>query len=828
MLSPDEQYTANCAVLAGQPGTEGLLHQLRQTVLVNIDLQPGPNGQLCGVAWSKEDQAPVPLCDFPDPQGLACQAMEQFWRPDITVYTMLGVGLGYAVVALARKLLPYQRLVVWDPEPIFLKAMMHAIDIRDAFSGKRVEVYVGGDVQARLEHWYLSLDVTEKLHMGTPIHHGYTGINAPPGQPCYKRAEYTAVHDRIIELVRFHMVGLATWRQFGNQIGDNDILNMPEYFTNPGLTRLKGLWQGKPAVCIAAGPSLQRNLRLLLPAAARRKVALLTCGTTYALVQGLGLQPDVVTTIDFQRLNYTDQFAGIPLDPDCSLVYLHSTHPQTPRRWPGPRFVAENSSDTIGWIRQFAGEQKGDASMVQTVAHLNLIVALMLGANPIILLGQDLSMPLDTHHTPGGRAQDAAPDEAGHEAFLEVPDMYGTPVKTRHSFQSMRMVFERLAVEHPQTTFINASEQGIELRGMRHMPLAEALASLPAPAYVTTEQRPVFQGESSAQLTAREAPPLRALLQDAYRSYVPPTAPELVTAYQQLCDDIEVIGQWARETLAAWAVIEAGTELAPAFLQCVEASDVYSRADTVQQVWALPRYQQLLATEQVLQQHPHATGMFVIRRFDFIELKGEIPPPPEQLQEPWQQARYAASRLKRAAEMFLDELPILQHLLHTTRQRLRPGATIPEALARQQYPRARCMLETLIHTYGRRAHDTVERHGSRLSLIPTMRFWAEMFRQTQQYEAALAFLPADSSHAQRIQQHLARYHADVRHALPAYFAPSTQPIQPTRTAWDVVAVSLGGLPAVEMLLPLSACMRSHAGMSHLNGHVLVPQPIIGG
>ena len=146
---------------------------------------------------------------------------------------------------------------------------------------------------------------------------------------------------------------------------------------------MQGLWEGKPAVCVAAGPSLQKNLALLMEPALRDKVAVLTAGTVYAVLDKLGIQPDLVTTIDFQYLNWTDQFRRVPLDTAPPLVYLHSTHPSTVRRWPGARFVGLNASDTTAWMQQYA-EPKPYAAQVQTVAHLNVVVAALLGANPII------------------------------------------------------------------------------------------------------------------------------------------------------------------------------------------------------------------------------------------------------------------------------------------------------------------------------------------------------------------------------------------------------------------------------------------------------------
>lgn len=871
MLSAEDQYAANCAVLAAQPAMAPLLAQLAQMPLVNLQLQPGPEGALIGCVWDVPSQTWVPLCDLQRPVAAAEEAAAQLWSPQQTVYTLLGVGLGYAVAALAKRLLPYQRLVVWDADGALFKAMLYCLDIREIFSGKRVEIYVGTDLLQRIDPWYLSLEVQEKLHLALPVNHLYTMH--------YRKAEYQALLDRIMEMLRFHMVGLATWRQFGHCIGDNDIANMPEYFATPGLAALRGLWQGKPAVCVAAGPSLQRNLRHLLPAAVRAQVALITVGTTYGLLQGLGLQPDIVTTIDFQRLNHTDQFAHIPLDPDCALVYLHSTYPQTVRRWPGPLFVAENSSDTMAWMRQFAGEEKGSAGQVQTVAHLNLLVAIMLGANPIILLGQDLSMPPTEHHAPGARAQDSAPADQPPEAFLETVDLHGRKVLTRHSFQSMLLVFERIVAEHPETTFVNASEQGLPIKGMVSRPFSEVVADLtPADDPAAVPSRPAFQGETPALLAQRRRAPLQDAIRQVHAAYVPQTTSAFPEAFDRLCQDVETIGQWARETVARWETValevpkpgalavaqqylqwaahyfasreygprtaleashgeevEGGIRssqqelarwqalrsatLPPAMAQAALSTDVFSDADTIEMLRE-PTYQSIIASEQVFAARPHATGMFIIRRFDFLELKGEIPPPADSMPFSWQQARYGAHRVARAAAMFLEELPTLRLLLRRARMRMRQSDTVPRALARQQYRQALQMLREPLLPDNR--------------LVPpdaVLRLLAEVYRQTQQYSAALAlmdgwqqFPTAQTAgtvrHAARIRTYLARYAADVRHALPAYFhePPGVEAAgQEVMQAWlALLPVSLA--PPVPVPLP-----------AHVNGSSPAPPvPVVPG
>lgn len=786
MQSAEAQYAQNLAVLEQNPSMASIVPQLFSFPLTNMRLVPSMFGSMYGEIFDIKTQQWVPLADPNDPEGEASRAIEQIWSPDCKVFSMIGLGLGYAASAFAKKLLPYQRLVIWDYEASLFKAMLYAIDVHPLFQGKRIEVFVGNDILQRIEPWYLSLEAHEKLHMSFPITQSYTGT--------YLKEHYEAITTKCMDMLRFHAVGLSTWRTFGSCIGDNDLENMPEYFLNPGYEQLKDLWKGRPAVCVSAGPSLQKNLHHLLDNKVRASVGLISVGTTYGLLQGMGLEPDIVTTIDFQRLNWTDQFQYIPLDPECTLVYLHSTYPQTPRRWPGPKFVAENASDTVQWIRSLA-EGKKSAAQVQTVSHLNLLVALELGANPIILLGQDLSMPLDAHHAPGARSQDLAPGDAPQEAFCDVLDFEGKTVKTRHSFLSMLTVFERIISENPGTTFLNCSEQGLAIRGAVNMPLAQALAMITNGAFEEShdilDMRPVFQGETAESLRYRTRPALRSILKQAYNSYRPKVRESVLDEFAMVQRHVNELEQWAKDIQSLYLQADAHRERGLSVSQedAATASDALSHQETLEDIISEAYYAPILAMEKALQDRKTAWGLFGIRRFDFLVLMAEIPPSADQLRTLAQQQAYNANRLYRAAKMIEEEAPIVRGIMHRVGVRLRAilreKGTWSARLASLQFYRE-------AHMALRQAVDEAQVAGS-----PRDDF--QYLRHTQQYDAALAlahmwdgFGGSVIKHVDRITRHVTKYRADVRAAIQKYLQVSTVSTKPTAPLQDDAGISWYG------------------------------------
>jgi hypothetical protein len=740
MMTADERYAANMAQLATHPneGLRAMAAQLAPVALTNIQLQPNGNGQLIGILWDTQTQGWFGMSNFEDPEAEAEHDAAAMYAPQAKIFTLVGLGLGYLAVALAKRLRPYQRLSVWEPNPIIYKAMFSAIDVAPLFADGRVQLFVGpGCTDAHVEQWWLSLDAQAKLGIMLPVTAGYVQhVETPAYEAILKKTEAMMVH---------HMVGLSTWKQFGRHIGDNDLLNLPEYVQTPGYEQLQGLWANRPAVCVAAGPSLHNNLAVLLDPTLRHQVALLTVGTTFALVQGMHLQPDIVTTIDFQRLNWTDQFEHIPLDAATPLVYLHSTYPQTVRRWPGPRFVAENGSDVLNWLRPWIAA-KGSAAEVQTVAHLNVLVALALGANPICLIGQDLAMPPTQHHAAGARAQDQAPNDVAADAFLPATDYAGRPTATRHSFLSMKHVFERMAAAHPGHRFLNCTEGGLPLAGIPNMPLAAALAP--------------YCGLAGA-------PDLRQAVTQVWQGWTPTVQEGLYEGLAALRHGVDtVLRTFCHPVLAADHQRQRWQGRDPEeMLACDGLAEAAEQA--------------ILDAEGVLGAQREAFNLFVIRDFRMVEILSTVPTEDAWLTDMRLQRRLNADRLIGMARVMHE---VGDDLLHVFREALRRLHDVVRFQDDPGWPRsARAVVTALTHQHYAAAVSwlTDEKVGlldetlmGPLSARAQARLMGHYLYHTQQYPAALALLEPwklASAHCAQMRRRLARYADDVRQALPRYF-----------------------------------------------------------
>jgi hypothetical protein len=275
----------------------------------------------------------------------------------------------------------------------------------------------------------------------------------------------------------------------------------------PSLFNLRGAFTGTPAILIAAGPSLDKNIALLREAQDR---ALLLCvNTSLKAALAAGLRPDLVMSLE--GLDVTSHFEGVDLS-DLNLALSQTCHPRlydldAARTF---TFFDGNPAHLAFAVDRFQQEHEA-LDVGGCIANAAFSAAVVMGCDPIILVGQDLAytdgqvyargtvfeqMTITTDGVNGGQIFD--PDRAkqrildaseiGGDAnvFEKKRRLIGVPawdrgglVWTSLDFNLFRYWFqEKAGLLHAQRpiTLINATEGGAFIEGFEHIPLAEAIA----------------------------------------------------------------------------------------------------------------------------------------------------------------------------------------------------------------------------------------------------------------------------------------------------------------------------------------------------------------
>lgn len=288
------------------------------------------------------------------------------------------------------------------------------------------------------------------------------------------------------------------------------VLNTPRIFQSPRIKDLKENYGGKPHICVAAGPSLEKNIHLLKDI--QDKCVIVACDTILFFLLERGIVPHVVTTVERPFQTYS---AWVPRVLNkyrdvCRTILLVSqsvSYPLTAGRWPGPAIVVGKLNVPVdSW---YAGSVLGEQLLYSglSVAHMAIALALANEAPSVALIGQDLAYA----DSGASHASDAVPDsvlaveQTRRADSVMVPGSLGGAVETSTIWLTFIQMFERLIVQFPNTPVFDCTEGGALIAGTIISPLSEYIKENIVTPGFSVDRTQVFQqvGKSADSLEER-------------------------------------------------------------------------------------------------------------------------------------------------------------------------------------------------------------------------------------------------------------------------------------------------------------------------------------
>jgi len=165
------------------------------------------------------------------------------------------------------------------------------------------------------------------------------------------------------------------------------IQNIPSLFKELPLTCFKGIYKGKTAVVVSAGPTLDKNIEILKNN--REKYVLFTVGTAVKTLYANGIKPDFICIIE--TYNSSRQIEGLNLS-DVNFITEPFSNPSLRKFDFKNRFLHAASNNPINqfWSEIYSQDINEYLSK-GTVSYTALNCARILGCSKIILVGQDLA-----------------------------------------------------------------------------------------------------------------------------------------------------------------------------------------------------------------------------------------------------------------------------------------------------------------------------------------------------------------------------------------------------------------------------------------------------
>ena len=239
----------------------------------------------------------------------------------------------------------------------------------------------------------------------------------------------------------------------------NTLKNLPRLITQPGIDALKGLFSGKPALVIAAGPSLDEALKVI--PRIRDGFVIISTGTALKPTRRAGIRPDLVVTVDASHLT------GPQFETKCDDLFLCcSSLAYSPilEKVRGLFSGRLDASPIDQWLDSNV-TPRGTMFAGGTVTASAMDMASKLGCHPVITVGLDLCFADDgTTHADDtiyhGRRFDL-------DKLIRVPGNFQKEVFTTNQFRCYIQLLEEYVEHNKTTSFINATHGGAKIRGMK-------------------------------------------------------------------------------------------------------------------------------------------------------------------------------------------------------------------------------------------------------------------------------------------------------------------------------------------------------------------------
>ncbi len=278
--------------------------------------------------------------------------------------------------------------------------------------------------------------------------------------------------DIMIEKSKRYYVGLGTKMFFSPYQAENFYHNIKHLPTGYKAFQLfRTIPADVPAFVVAAGPSLNKNIKELKRA--KNKSFIIAVDTAVKPLLQEGIKPDMFATLDGIKpleLVEMEQAKKIPL------LTLVTAADAIMDYHTGKKFFFDEGYEYVRKLFEMNGKTLEGFPVGGSVATLAFSLACYLGFRTIIFVGQDLAYTNNRSHADG--TFHAQMLEEDTEDFMKVPGNYEEEVPTLTNLNDYRKWFEEYIEwwkEGHEVTFINATEGGAKIEGTELMTLAEVI-----------------------------------------------------------------------------------------------------------------------------------------------------------------------------------------------------------------------------------------------------------------------------------------------------------------------------------------------------------------
>lgn len=388
-----------------------------------------------------------------------------------TVFIIFGFGAGEHIKYLYSKIIDKNKIFIVEPSAEVIKQILNIDDCMKILNDDRIALcFMDDGIRKKLK------DFIKKHTLDNVKVVAFSNYNV------IFENEYNILMNEFKNVKKAEKIENNTLNTFSSLFFNNYIKNifaLDEFYT---VNFLKNKFEGKPAVIVSAGPSLNKNIHLLKEV--QDKFIIITGPRTLGILIKNGITPDFLCEVDPQEEVY--DFVKDYIDLNIPLVFMDSASSKLVKEQKGLKIIAANQG-MEKYLEEMLGVEVDSLIQGGSVAHFCMGLAVYMGCSTVIFIGQDLAYTNEKFQAEGTYAGEEIDGlkyryENNKEEWdkdknysLYVKDIYGNKVRTSSILNTYREEFEDLIESLNEIKFINSTEGGADIKGTEVMDLKDSI-----------------------------------------------------------------------------------------------------------------------------------------------------------------------------------------------------------------------------------------------------------------------------------------------------------------------------------------------------------------
>lgn len=387
---------------------------------------------------------------------------------DLDLVFIFGIGAGYLINAFKKLNI---NIAVIEPSIKFFNLLIDNFKL-DKILEDNITFFIGGDDIEDIEK-FISLTNTKKVKFF--ITRSYATLF---------NEEASFYQSKVLSIVDKKIININTISRFDKLWAYNIASNVAKISTHYGVNKFFDKYKNIPAIIVSAGPSLEKNIRKLKEI--KNKALIIAVDTAMKPLFSHNISPHFIITIDPQKKN-SKYFRNVNFK-ESVLIAESSVDKEAIDSFNGAIYFINSIFPLAKYFMEELGD-RGDITTGGSVSTAAYDFAIRIGANPIIMVGLDLSFPNYQTHIKGSYHEENffteiykldSYDSIIYKVLIagnlrEEKNIYNEKVWTDSRFDMYKNWYEEQCEKNNKIKFYNATEGGIIINGMENIKLEELI-----------------------------------------------------------------------------------------------------------------------------------------------------------------------------------------------------------------------------------------------------------------------------------------------------------------------------------------------------------------